>query len=79
MHHRLSVDVTFDQQRGYVASHPELPTITALSLAGLRRKIDEQLISEDVDVRLTLDRAARHERDQRRYGGAARLRDAWAR
>jgi hypothetical protein len=28
---RLVVDVSFDDKGGYVASHPELPTITALT------------------------------------------------
>jgi transposase len=35
---RLMVSVTFDERRGYVASHRELPTVTALSLAILRRR-----------------------------------------
>jgi hypothetical protein len=43
-----------------------LPTICALSLAGLRRRVEERLIAEDVDVRLVLDKAARLERDRRR-------------
>jgi hypothetical protein len=47
-------------------SHPELPTITALSLAVLRRRVEERLIGEDVDVKLVLDRAARLERNRRR-------------
>jgi hypothetical protein len=34
------VMVSFDERRGYVASHPELPTITALSLAVARRRIN---------------------------------------
>ena len=33
---RFPVQVTFDQQRGYVATADGLPTITALSLASLR-------------------------------------------
>ena len=66
MPERFAVNVTFDPQRGYIASHPDLPVITALSLRTLRRRIDERLISKEVDVRLTLDRAARIERDARR-------------
>ena len=66
MHERFEVNVTFDQQRGYIASHPDLPVITALSLRTLRRRVDVRLIGEDVDVRLLLDRAARIERDARR-------------
>jgi hypothetical protein len=65
---RLPVAVTFDQ-RGYVASGEGLPTITALSLAGLRRRIDEHLSGQDVIPRLVLDKRARVERDQRRAGG----------
>jgi hypothetical protein len=66
---RLPVAVTFDQ-RGYVASGEGLPTITALSLAALRRRIDEHLIGQDVIPRLVLDKRARVERDQRRAGDA---------
>ena len=80
MSERLAINVTFDQQRGYIAAHPELQApVVALSLGGLRRKIDEMLIGEDVDVRLTLDRAARVERDARRDAGANRQRHVWAR
>ena len=32
--------------------------------------------SDDIDVRLVLDRAARHERDQRRRGSAAEQSDS---
>jgi hypothetical protein len=62
---RIEVAVTFDERRGYVASHPELPAITALSLRVLRHRLHERLIGEDVEVRLVLDRAARLERDRR--------------
>jgi hypothetical protein len=60
------VMVSFDERRGYVASHPELPSITALSLAVLRRRVEELLIGEDLEIRLVLDHAARLERDRRR-------------
>jgi hypothetical protein len=43
--------------------------ITALSLALLRRRVEDQLRSDGRDVRLVLDRRARQERDQRRRGG----------
>jgi hypothetical protein len=57
---RLEVSVTFDERRGYIASAPELPQpVLALSLGGLRRKIEIALLPDDVDVRLVLDRAAR--------------------
>jgi hypothetical protein len=68
---RLPVAVTFDQ-RGYVASGEGLPTITALSLAGLRRRIDEHLTGQGIIPRLVLDKPARVERDQRRAGSASR-------
>jgi hypothetical protein len=45
---------------------PRLPTITALSLSGLRKRIDARLRGKD--VRLLLKRA-RLERGARRYGG----------
>jgi hypothetical protein len=51
--------VSFDERRGYVAHANGLPTITALSLAVARRRINERLIGEDLDVKLVLDRAAR--------------------
>jgi hypothetical protein len=38
---RFEVRVSFDERRGCVASHPELPrAVTALSLNGMRRKIE---------------------------------------
>jgi hypothetical protein len=63
------VEVTYDHQRGYyVASHPDLSgPVAALSLAGLRRALD-QLFPGD-EVRLVLDRLAQAERDKRRLGG----------
>jgi hypothetical protein len=51
---RFEVRVSFDEKRGCVAQ-----TITALSLAVARRRINERLIGEDLDVKLVLDRAAR--------------------
>jgi hypothetical protein len=56
---RFEVRVSFDERRGYVAHANGLPTITALSLAVARRRINERLIGEDLDVKLVLDRAAR--------------------
>jgi hypothetical protein len=81
MTERLAINVTSDQQRGYIATHPELRAqVVALSLGGLRRKIDAMLVGEkEVDVRLTLDRAARVERDARRDAGANRQGHMWAR
>jgi hypothetical protein len=71
---RLAVSVTFDPAKGYVATVPDLAVpITALSLALLRRRIEERLLPDSVEVRLMLDRRARQERDQRRKGPDGRL------
>jgi hypothetical protein len=63
---RLVVSVTFDSVKGYVAAAPGLPTVTALSLNGLRQQIAKTLLPEQPIITLSLDRAARLERDQRR-------------
>ena len=60
---RLVVTVTYDERRGYVASHPDLLPFAALSLAVLRRKVEAALGTR---VLLALDRVARQERDRRR-------------
>ena len=60
----LEVSVTFD---GYVASAPELRTaVVALSLGGLRRKIEIAMLPDDVRVVLQLDGLAERERHRRR-------------
>ena len=71
---RFNVAVSFDERRGYVGTHPELRSpVTALSLGGLRRRIEIALRPEvDVDIRLELDRGARLERDRRRLQGRPR-------
>jgi hypothetical protein len=67
VHERLEVGVTFDPRRGYVATAPELKApVIALSLGGLRRKIEIAMLPDDVHVILHLDRSARLERDRRR-------------
>jgi hypothetical protein len=49
-----------------VGSHPDLRSpLTALSLNGLRRRIEAELMDDTVVV-LRLDRVARLERDRRR-------------
>jgi hypothetical protein len=64
---RLEVSVTFDAERGYVASAPELrQPVVALSLGGLRRRIEILMLPDDVVITLSLDRTARLERDRRR-------------
>jgi hypothetical protein len=45
---RLEVNVTFDSARGYIASAPEVrQPIIALSLGGLRRRIDTLMLPDD--------------------------------
>ena len=64
---RLEVSVTFDERRGYVGTHPDLRApVVALSLGGVRRKVEALMSPDEVIVVLSLDRAARLERDRRR-------------
>jgi hypothetical protein len=73
MSDRLEVSVTFDAERGYVATAPELrQPVTALSLGGLRRRLEALMLPDDVIITLNLDRAARRERDRRRQAQLAR-------
>jgi hypothetical protein len=63
---RLEVNVTFDE-RGYIGSAPELRSpVMALSLGGLRRKIEIAMLPDDVRVVLQLDGLAERERHRRR-------------
>ena len=63
---RLEVSVTFDERHGYIASAPELRSpVVALSLGGLRRKIETLLLPDDVRVVLQLDGLAERERHRR--------------
>jgi hypothetical protein len=63
---RVEVNVTFDE-RGYIASAPELRSpVVALSLGGLRRRIEALLLPEEVNVILQLDGLAERERHRRR-------------
>jgi hypothetical protein len=63
---RLEVSVTFDARHGYVASAPELRSaVVALSLGGLRRKI-EIAMPDDIRVVLQIDGLAE------RIGGRGR-------
>ena len=62
---RLEVSVTFDE-RGYIGSAPELRwPVMALSLGGLRRKIEIAMLPDDVRVVLQLDGLAERERHRR--------------
>ena len=64
---RFEVTVTFDERRGYIASAPELRTaVVALSLGGLRRKIEALLLPAEVEIVLHLDGRAERERHRRR-------------
>ena len=73
---RLEVSVSFDERCGYFGSHPELRSpVVALSLGGLRRKIETLMLPDDVHVVLHLDRTARQERDRRQRGGEGRASD----
>jgi hypothetical protein len=64
---RFEVSVTFDAERGYVASAPELrQPIVALSLGGLRRRIEILMLPENVRIVLQLDGLAERERHRRR-------------
>jgi hypothetical protein len=63
---RLEVNVTFDE-RGYIGSAPELRwPVMALSLGGLRRKIEALMMPDEVRVMLQLDGLAERERHRRR-------------
>ncbi len=70
---RLEVSVTFEPAKGYVASAPDLRSpVVALSLGGLRRRVEELMLPDEPIVMLNLDRAARLERDRRRLTGRPR-------
>jgi len=73
MTEKLTISVTFDSAKGYIGTHPELQQpVIALSLGGLRRKVEAAMLPEDVIVTLSLDKAARLERDRRRLTGRPR-------
>ena len=63
---QLFVNVAFDSARGHVAVHPEMSPVVALSLDGIRRKIESMSLSDKARVILQLDHSARLERDRRR-------------
>ena len=59
------VSVTFDE-RGYIGSAPELrQAVVALSLGGLRRKIEALMVPDQPIVVLQLDGLAERERHRR--------------
>jgi hypothetical protein len=64
---RLEVSVTFDERHGYVGNATELRSpVVALSLGGLRRKIEIAMLPDDIRVVLQLDGLAERERHRRR-------------
>jgi hypothetical protein len=69
---RLEIGVTFDSARGYIASAPELRApVVALSLGGLRRRIEALLLPDDPIIVLQLDALAERERHRRLSAPAA--------
>ena len=63
---RLEVSVTFDERHGYVASAPELRSpVVALSLGGLRCKIEGLMLPDEVVIVLQRDGLAERERHRR--------------
>jgi hypothetical protein len=63
---RLEVSASFEERR-YVATAPELrQPVLALSLGGVRRRVEALMLPDEPIVVLNLDRAARRERDERR-------------
>ena len=63
---RFEATVTFDARHDYIASAPELrSSAMALSLGGLRRKIEIAMLPDDVRVVLQLDGLAERERHRR--------------
>jgi hypothetical protein len=63
---QLDIAVTFDPQRGYIGTARDLRTpVVALSLGGLRRKLETLVLPDEPDIVLRLD-GTRLERDRRR-------------
>jgi hypothetical protein len=65
----MHINVSFGP-RGFIATSTELrEPVIALSLGGLRRKIESLMMPDTVELRLHLDHLATRERDARRWGG----------
>ena len=62
---RLEVSVTFDERRLHRQRTRTAAPVVALSLGGLRRKIEIALLPDDVRVVLQLDGLAERERHRR--------------
>lgn len=69
MTERLEIGVSFDPHRGYHTVGLPKP-VTALSLNGLRRRIEALLMPDEVEVILQLDGLAERERHRRRSQAA---------
>ena len=66
------IGVSFDPMRGYFTTGSELRTpVVALSLGGLRRRIEILMLPDDVRVILQLDGRAERERHRRRAQATA--------
>ena len=73
MTEKLNISVTFHPDQGYVGTAPELrQPVIALSLGGLRSKVEAAMMPDAVIVALHLDKSARLERDRRRLTGRPR-------
>jgi len=58
--------------RGFVATSRELrEPVIALSRSGLRRRIEDLMVPDQVEVRMHLDRKATQERDRRKWSARA--------
>jgi hypothetical protein len=63
---QIEVSVTYDAKRGYIASAPELrEPVVALSLGGLRSKIEALMSPARAGIILQLDGLAERERHRR--------------
>ena len=63
---KLDVTVTYDARHGYIATALELrQPVVALSLGGLRRKVEILMLPDDVRIVLQLDGLAERERHRR--------------
>jgi len=66
----MHVNVTWCP-RGFIGSAAELKEpVIAVSLGGLRRKIESLMVPDSVELRFHLDQQATRERDARRWGGS---------
>ena len=71
---RLDVTVTYDASCGYIGSVPGLNApVVALSLGGLRRKVEIAMLPDDVRVVLHLDGLAERERHRRAQAQLSRI------